>query len=763
MTLDAKLKQRGILAAAHAMHWQQDGNGWKYPVFSLSGEVLTHRWKNGDSAAPAGKKYLWKPNKPAGVQYYHAPDIRQAVAAAGGVLYIANGEPSVLAYHAAGIRNVLSWYGENSVPASLPADLLALDVCRVVYAPDNDDTGLNSAAKVRDLLAGSGIDFEAVSLAAYPAKADFNDVWKLCDFDAPVARNTLDALPALELPAPEAAPVQRPQRRDSTGTGRVDRVRLLEDVLAYFQKLPGWKRSGKGFAGRSPFREDRHGSAGITTQTGTYTDFATGEKLRLFEVAELAGFRLDDYRTAPARGALQSSGRLPKTPRQQQAGTQRASVTRTALAIVQRDESPCWNYAVKGLPDTWRSAALAVVDAGATFFLERLLSAIAAGDVSPEDFTAAYLADITGLSKSQVNRVLAKLLDAGVFIELNEAAHKIPIVAEDISYRHFVRRYCLQSFQRCKAQLLKAITKHSEIKYLSSDRVLPSLRRSVHDEEITLAGHEIQAAEAAIEALRTDSDWRAERLHRLDVARWQRELNDLRHTPIAAASSDDYRPALLKVYLSALPADARHHRHDTARYLGCKEGALKAVYKAAGMKPVSQWESIELQAITSAASLNKQQREAQKLTRGKVIHINSSAGVTYKGSAGDPAYIEALQEAQWRGEVLTFELRVPSLLVAIPPEEAAPDAAGSALPHTEETPNTPREADKSTAAEVLPDEWCSFAGRKIRVALHRLGFHVNSHGDIIHTATHDTAMYEVSLTDALRLIMERVQAVGEAA
>lgn len=295
VTLDTKLSQRGILGAARAMQWHPDGGGWRYPVFSLSGSVVTHRWKNADSAAPAGSKYLWKPTKGC-ARYYHAPDIRQAVQAAGGVLYIANGEPSVLAYHAAGMRNVLSWYGEASVPASLVDDLRALNVARVIYPPDNDSAGRSSAVKVRDLLAGSGIDFEALSLANdLPDKADFNDLWIACGFSPEQARKSLQRLPALKLPAQsKPAPVVVAASTIVDTPDELIRAVAVRLEIAGF-KANGWSRKNI----VSPFRDELRPSAGFNVKSGVLHDFTTGQSYGVKVVADRLG--IDWRRYYPER------------------------------------------------------------------------------------------------------------------------------------------------------------------------------------------------------------------------------------------------------------------------------------------------------------------------------------------------------------------------------------------------------------------------------------------------------------------------------
>lgn len=55
-------------------------------------------------------------------EYYFNADIelRPEVAHAGGLLFIANGEPSALAFRAAGVQNSVSFFGETAIPSSPP-------------------------------------------------------------------------------------------------------------------------------------------------------------------------------------------------------------------------------------------------------------------------------------------------------------------------------------------------------------------------------------------------------------------------------------------------------------------------------------------------------------------------------------------------------------------------------------------------------------------------------------------------------------------
>ena len=217
-----KLTKRGIEQQAEAMHWQPGKRGWTYPVYNCAGVLIARRWKAYDSAAKP--KYLWLDGTKAQV-YHVGAGLHDAITDAGAVLYIANGEPAVLTFHAAGLFNVLSFFGESILPDTLAADLLALDVQIVRYYPDQDQAGQRAAVKLRAALQGSGIAFDCRTLPDdLPNKADTNDWWQRLNFNVTVFRAALETAPAADLPAPEAAPapIQRQQQAAPVGGPSVD-------------------------------------------------------------------------------------------------------------------------------------------------------------------------------------------------------------------------------------------------------------------------------------------------------------------------------------------------------------------------------------------------------------------------------------------------------------------------------------------------------------------------------------------------------------
>lgn len=184
--IDGILAQRGILAVAERAGWRPctltiDGKartGWQYPIFNQAGKPYPKiRWKSADGQRP---KYWWPQGKPDKAKYYFLPGLLSAIQRNNGQVYLASGEPDVLAYHAAGIDNVFCWLAaETSVPESLITDLTQhMRVRSVVYAPDRDDAGMRSAAKVAKLLSDAEIAYHITQLPAdLGSKFDINALW----------------------------------------------------------------------------------------------------------------------------------------------------------------------------------------------------------------------------------------------------------------------------------------------------------------------------------------------------------------------------------------------------------------------------------------------------------------------------------------------------------------------------------------------------------------------------------------------------------
>lgn len=267
-----KLQERGILEAALEAGWEQNQNGWKYPICGADGQTLTHRWKAFDSNYQP--KYRWIPNKPGGCDFYLPPgsDITTAIAEANGKLFIASGEPDLLTFFSAGIRNVICWFGETSVPSSLLATLQAWDVTEVVYFPDRDDAGRNSARKVAEALQGSEIVFNAHHLPdTLGDKGDINILWIACEFDRERFITTLNDIQDDENAVIHyettlfTQPTRSTHERRASRSTRRRRALLPQgfyDAIERALGVQGYKSNGWSYNIICPFHDDHNPSAG---------------------------------------------------------------------------------------------------------------------------------------------------------------------------------------------------------------------------------------------------------------------------------------------------------------------------------------------------------------------------------------------------------------------------------------------------------------------------------------------------------------------
>lgn len=306
--LEQNLTSRGILKVAQKAGWQPTRyygrDGWSYPVVDYAtGKQIAQRWKAGP-AKSSEMKYSWIPNKPAtsAADWYILPSTAEAVAAADGVCYLANGEPALLAYHASSIQNVISTtLSEVSIPSNVIDALRTMGIHRLIYPIDNDDAGIKSGIKWRDALAGSGIDLEVLSWGDdAPAKADANDIWIACQFDRVTFQKRLACLLAADLPAPVQNDLRDydPDAFEETPAG-------LIDAIVTAMRARGFKGRGEWITGKSIFREDKSPSTSLNTKTGVLHDHGTGESHSTFTVSEQLG--IDWKRYYPERKAVGKS------------------------------------------------------------------------------------------------------------------------------------------------------------------------------------------------------------------------------------------------------------------------------------------------------------------------------------------------------------------------------------------------------------------------------------------------------------------------
>ena len=280
------LQKRGIASIAKQAGWQSKSfksrAGWAFPVYEpLTGRVIATRWK---SAETGGMKYAWIPSKPDSppADWYILPGTKLEICNTENTAYLANGEPALLAYHVAGVKNVIATtLSEVGIPKNLHSMLKDLGINRLLYPVDKDAAGEKSAINWRDALRGSGVDFEAFSWGTdAPDKADANDIWMQVNFNSDAFIACLDELEPLPLPLPEIEIAFDDADFEQAPQGLIDTLASRLGVNAW--KSNGWSRKNVS----SPFREDKHPSATFNRESGVLHDFGTGESYSPTEVAD---------------------------------------------------------------------------------------------------------------------------------------------------------------------------------------------------------------------------------------------------------------------------------------------------------------------------------------------------------------------------------------------------------------------------------------------------------------------------------------------
>lgn len=312
-TTRAILEARGIARAADEANWQAQAfagdDGWSYPVYNSRGEAHpSRRWKNADSHG--GRKYAWIPEKPKNGRYYLLPDTLKAIRDTDGVCYLASGEPDVLAYRAAGIKNVISYFdGETSVPDTLVNDLETLGIQMLIYYPDRDKTGLRAAGLIMRKLDG------ALSLLVYALPRpvedksgyDINKLWIDCGFDVLRFKMALEDCEPIDIDdltlygREDYAAAQTPLTPVFTGDS-ADKLppRFKETMIRDVESMPGFRRwEGDGWANfRCPLHDDHQNSAGYNRETHSFKCFVCGN-MKAKDYGAQRNIILHDYFDTP--------------------------------------------------------------------------------------------------------------------------------------------------------------------------------------------------------------------------------------------------------------------------------------------------------------------------------------------------------------------------------------------------------------------------------------------------------------------------------
>ena len=297
------LAVRGILGVAKEFNWKPTSysghSGWTYPVYDGSGKVLTNRFKNFDSHAKEFK-YSWPTGQPDGCKYYLLPGALDAMRSAGSCV-LASGEPDVLAYRSAGAKNVVCWFGEKQIPATLADDLLSWGVTTVEMAPDRDGAGTEWAQHIVNTLAGKGISWHVYELAApMDSKYDINKLWIDCKFDQDCFWDSFIRCNELDIKAAELKPENLPLiREDHDGRDYpAEFYTAIESALG----VEKYRSNGYSKNIKCPFHDDQTASAGWDHEKHILKCMVChgpGEWALAKDVAAKLGIRPETYYSKP--------------------------------------------------------------------------------------------------------------------------------------------------------------------------------------------------------------------------------------------------------------------------------------------------------------------------------------------------------------------------------------------------------------------------------------------------------------------------------
>ena len=294
------LAQRGIEKAARLAGWTDEKRGWTYPVYDLVDNIIAHRGKSYYSNAQP--KYWWVSGKPANCHYYILPGLQKAVEAANGLVYIVSGEPDLLVMHSTGIHNVISWFGEASIPRNLPEFLKNdLHTNRVIQFPDRDKVGHKSAQKTATLLSDSGIDYQAHELPEYLGdRGDLNKLWQYHGFQVEAFLDSLQNETTLLNIQPEKSRPRKPAQHYSQDAQKFENERD-EYHAAIADKLGVGNYQKKGWSNPIPCpmhshsHDDTNPSAYWHPEMHILRCFKCGDTYLAKEVAAVLGINLQDF------------------------------------------------------------------------------------------------------------------------------------------------------------------------------------------------------------------------------------------------------------------------------------------------------------------------------------------------------------------------------------------------------------------------------------------------------------------------------------
>lgn len=631
-TLEDSLQQRGILGASKLAQWQEDGNGWRYPVFNRDGAIIGYRKKLLDNPK---YKYLWDGGKPDNpdAEWYVLPNTTDNIKSVQGVAYLANGEPSLLAMHAAGLTNsIATTETENRVPSNAIEYLQALGIKKLINICDNDKAGRDGSKKWRDALIDTDIEYVAKTWQGeLGAKADANDAWIAVGYHRGQFLRMVNDAPALILPG-----YTKPET-PKTVVDYSDKTSLISAVEATLEASYGLKRqyNAKGFTRRAflcPHHNDQDKpSAGFNIESGVTNCFVCGSH-SLNETAQILGIDWTQYGqevqaiprghkdgldAAPTDSATPSNIiQLPRrlTDRDKKRYTAEGQVQ--AIAQGQPLQPRSW-FEQDAIPLGHLSAIMVLANSRAQVPLVfgRMHQAFRSGSLNWAAFTIKDVVNTLDLPDASVRKAITALEEWGflsllipytMYIDMlskgvkNSSGGREPKVYTVNTDPEQLRKFLLDTLERYYTQKHYKNAIAPRTKMMASDMGITSFR----DYQTWLRRNDTRTQDEANRKADTDF-WQEFKGDGHEWAGWEKMLNRTDAVTVDWSRVSDtktLRAQLFRAYCREVNQD--NYLEDLERLLGCTAGTIYNMKKLAGVvsrenhiKPCEPYSNVKQQLI----------------------------------------------------------------------------------------------------------------------------------------------------------------------
>ena len=543
-------------------------------------------------------KSIWFKNEKTDEPFHYVgalDDLKRAIAGAGGLLHIVEGEIDVWSLYAMGLPNTIGIYGISNIPPDIASLLDELGVSKFVYFADNDDAGMRGASRWRALLDQSGWpgqgDYRRFEGSGIPEKGDANDL--LCHYfsDITAARAALKAIPRFE-PNIERETADKPASPIDYDD---ERWAPVKEAIRSALGIEVFNRKGfsKNFRCLLPHHEDQEPSA-AWNKSGFYKCFGCEVVLNAKDTADLLNI---DWRSLI-------------TPQ-----PQRVSSTHIDLDSAPGTDVETAPLAFEQVPDSWLRTSNKFYTQTATTLLHFALCACRTGPLAEGFLTDEFIAASRPFGCNLKADTIKKYFKAEVFKDDTNPFFGKVDPSDD------------SRIWNCKFRLRPP----ADIKR----RLAHDIRLRVYEEKFaeqrdTVIGFEIfvealsgsefpKSLKSALEPLYREQKARFDslinRCERL-IAGYLADLDDLAATPLPDWAID--KPCEMTALLARAIYDADPEDRSKAewkRLLGISKSNVSAVLKRAGILRTSY-------TIREAVDSQRQAKERAHDLGAKIVSVD---------------------------------------------------------------------------------------------------------------------------------------------